>query len=63
MSSSYRAQPEPGDDEVDPETWAGSVGVAHGIAPRVRIGGSRWVNLLWLLPIGFLTLGRLLLPG
>jgi len=41
MSSSYRAQPEPGDDEVDPETWAGAVGVAHGVAPWVRIGRSR----------------------
>src|SRR6185437_3558627 len=56
MSSSYRSQLAPGHDEVDPETWAGSVGVAHGIAPRVRLGGSRWFNLLWLLPIGFRTL-------
>jgi len=29
---------------------------AHGIAPRVRVGRSRWFNLLWLLPIGFVIL-------
>jgi hypothetical protein len=23
------------------------------VAPRVRIGNSKWFNLLWLLPIGF----------
>ena len=40
---------------MDPSTWAGSVPVAHGIAPRVRIGQSRWFNLLWLLPIGFVS--------
>ena len=28
----------------------------QGIAPRVRVGRSRWFNLLWLLPIGFLVL-------
>ncbi|WP_307805407.1 molybdopterin-dependent oxidoreductase [Streptomyces spirodelae] len=28
----------------------------YGIAPRVRIGRSRWFNLLWLLPLGFLVL-------
>ncbi|MEJ7784998.1 MAG: molybdopterin-dependent oxidoreductase [Solirubrobacteraceae bacterium] len=27
-----------------------------GIAPRVRVGASRWFNLLWLLPIGFVVL-------
>ncbi len=41
---------------MDPATWAGSVPVAHGIAPRVRVGRSRWFNLLWLLPIGFVVL-------
>ncbi|MEP6697927.1 MAG: molybdopterin-dependent oxidoreductase [Pseudonocardiales bacterium] len=41
---------------MDPATWAGAVPVAHGIAPRVRIGRSRWFNLLWLLPIGFVLL-------
>jgi sulfoxide reductase catalytic subunit YedY len=29
---------------------------AKGIAPHVRIGRSRWFNLLWLLPIGFVAL-------
>jgi len=42
-----------GEEVVDPATWAGSVPVAHGITPRVRVGRSRWFNLGWLLPIGF----------
>ena len=52
----FRSELKPGLDVVDPEHWTGSVPVAHGIAPRVRIGQSRWFNLLWLLPIGFLLL-------
>ena len=43
-----------GDDR--PATWAGSIPQVNGIAPRVRIGRSRWFNLLWLLPIGFVLL-------
>lgn len=56
MSMSYRSELSSGEEQVDPATWAGAVPVAHGIAPRVRIGGSRWFNLLWLLPIGFVLL-------
>ncbi|MFZ0121585.1 MAG: molybdopterin-dependent oxidoreductase [Pseudonocardiaceae bacterium] len=44
-----------GDDVVDVATWAGSVPAATGVAPRVRFG-SRWFNLLWLLPLGFVLL-------
>ncbi len=53
---SFRSQLTTGADVVDPETWAGSVPEAHGIAPRVRVGRNRWFNLLWLLPIGFFVL-------
>ncbi len=53
---SYRSQLTAGEDVVDPATWAGSVPVAHGIAPHVRIGAGRWLNLLWLLPIGLVVL-------
>ena len=53
---SFRSQLTAGEDVVDPATWAGSVPVARGIAPRVRVGRSRWFNLLWLLPIGLLGL-------
>jgi len=56
MSESYRSELSPAEERVDPSTWAGAVPVAHGIAPRVRIGRSRWFNLLWLLPIGFVLL-------
>jgi methionine sulfoxide reductase catalytic subunit len=54
--ASFRSQLTIGEDVVDPSTWAGSVPVAQGIAPRVRVGRSRWFNLLWLLPIGFVLL-------
>jgi methionine sulfoxide reductase catalytic subunit len=53
---SYRSQLKPGEDVIDVATWAGSVPQVNGVAPRVRIGRSKWFNLLWLLPIGFLLL-------
>ncbi len=53
---SYRWQLTPGEDVIDTATWAGSVPHVNGIAPRVRLGRSRWFNLLWLLPIGFVLL-------
>ncbi len=53
MVRSYRWQLTPGEDVIDTATWAGSVPHVNGIAPRVRVGRSRWFNLLWLLPIGF----------
>ena len=45
-----------GEDVIDPATWAGSVPAVNGIAPRVRVGRSKWFNLLWLLPLGFVAL-------
>ena len=53
---SFRSQLTVGEDVVDPATWAGSVPAAHGIAPHVRIGRTKWFNLLWLLPIGLVGL-------
>jgi sulfoxide reductase catalytic subunit YedY len=53
---SYRWQLTPGEDVIDTATWAGSVPHVNGIAPRVRVGRSRWFNLGWLLPIGFVLL-------
>jgi methionine sulfoxide reductase catalytic subunit len=53
---SYRSQLTAGEDVIDVSTWAGSVPQVNGVAPRVRVGRSRWFNLLWLLPIGFALL-------
>lgn len=53
---SLRARLTVGDDVVDPEAWAGSIPASNGVAPRVRIGANRWLNLLWLIPIGFVLL-------
>jgi sulfoxide reductase catalytic subunit YedY len=52
----YRSSLTPGKDVVDPNAWAGSIPAAHGIAPRVRIGRSRWFTLTWLIPIGLAAL-------
>lgn len=52
----YRSHLTTGRDVVDPTAWAGSIPQAHGIAPRVRVSRDRWFNLLWLLPIGFVSL-------
>ncbi|PVX59739.1 molybdopterin-binding oxidoreductase [Rhodococcus globerulus] len=56
VAQSFRTQLIPGADVVDPVTWAGSVPYATGITPRMRIGHSKWFNLLWLLTIGFVVL-------
>src|SRR4051812_36556439 len=56
LVQSFRSELTKGEDIVDPTTWAGSIPQVQGIAPRVRVGRSRWFNLLWLLPIGFVVL-------
>lgn len=53
---SYRWQLTPGEGVIDTATWSGSVPQVNGIAPHVRVGRSKWFNLLWLLPIGFVLL-------
>ncbi len=52
----YRALLTKGEDVIDPKTWAGSFPAVYGIAPRLRVGASRWFNLLWLVPVGFVLL-------
>ncbi|HUG50780.1 MAG TPA: molybdopterin-dependent oxidoreductase [Terrimesophilobacter sp.] len=53
---SFRSQLKQGEDVIDPHTFAGTIPQDRGIAPRVRIGNSKWFNLLWLIPIGFVLL-------
>jgi methionine sulfoxide reductase catalytic subunit len=53
---SWRYQLTPGEDVITPATWSGSVPQVGGVAPRVRVGCSRWLNLLWLVPAGFVVL-------
>ncbi len=38
------------------DDWAGGLPQQYGVAPRVRVRGSKWFNLLWLVPIGLLLL-------
>jgi hypothetical protein len=41
---------------VNPKTWSGSLPNQWGTAPMLRVGRSKWFNLLWLLAIGFALL-------
>jgi hypothetical protein len=50
---SFRDQLTVGEDGADPMKWFPE---SYGTAPHVRVGRSRWFNLLWLLPIGFVVL-------
>jgi methionine sulfoxide reductase catalytic subunit len=52
----YRSRLSHGEDTVDSETWAGSLPSAYGIAPRIRVGRDKWLNVLWLIPIGWVLL-------
>lgn len=52
---SFRSELTRGEDVVDVATWAGSIPAASGVAPRVRIA-SKWFNLMWLVPVGFVLL-------
>lgn len=31
--------------------WAGGLPAQYGVAPRMRVGRTKWFNLLWLIPI------------
>ncbi|MEO8907881.1 MAG: hypothetical protein ABI310_07350, partial [Microbacteriaceae bacterium] len=53
---SFRSELTRGEDVIDPETFAGSISQDRGIAPRLRVGRSKWFNLLWLIPIGLVLL-------
>lgn len=52
----FRANLTVGEERIDPRNWAGRLPVAHGVAPRIRLGKDRWFNLLWLVPLGFTAL-------
>jgi sulfoxide reductase catalytic subunit YedY len=54
--ASYRERLTRGQSVVDETAWSGSIPVARGVSPRVRVGAHRWFNLPWLLPIGFVLL-------
>jgi thiosulfate reductase cytochrome b subunit len=49
----FRSQLTRGENVIDASTFAGSIPQTRGIAPRVRVGRSRWFNVLWLVPLGF----------
>jgi sulfoxide reductase catalytic subunit YedY len=56
VRASFRAELDRTRYTVVDEDWAGGVPAQYGVAPRVRIGHSKWFNLLWLIPIGLVLL-------
>lgn len=56
QGAGYRTELLAAEDIVDPQTWAGGLEDKRAIAPRLRVGRDRWLNLLWLIPIGFVFL-------
>ncbi len=54
--TSFRSQLDMKHYSTVDEHWAGDVPAQYGVAPRVRIGSSKWFNLLWLIPIGLVLL-------
>jgi DMSO/TMAO reductase YedYZ molybdopterin-dependent catalytic subunit/thiosulfate reductase cytochrome b subunit len=53
---SYRSELRRKEKDVIDEGWAGGVPAQYGVAPRIRVGHTKWFNLLWLIPIGFALL-------
>ncbi len=56
ITKSFRTELVKKPDDIVDAGWAGGVPAQYGVAPRVRIGTSKWFNLLWLIPIGLLLL-------
>ncbi|MBL8927528.1 MAG: molybdopterin-dependent oxidoreductase [Pseudonocardia sp.] len=57
MLDEFRRQLSTGaENVVDPKTWSGSLPNQWGTAPMLRVGRSRWFNLLWLVPLGLALL-------
>ena len=54
--ASFREELDTREHDVVDDTWAGSMPAQNGVPPRVRIGRTKWFNLLWLIPIGFVLL-------
>ncbi|MET3934455.1 hypothetical protein [Arthrobacter sp. OAP107] len=54
--ASFREELSTEANTVVDDSWAGSAPAQYGVTPRVLIGKSKWFNVLWLLPIGFVLL-------
>jgi DMSO/TMAO reductase YedYZ molybdopterin-dependent catalytic subunit/thiosulfate reductase cytochrome b subunit len=48
----YRSELTRKEKDVINADWAGGIPAQYGVAPRIRIGRTKWFNLLWLIPIG-----------
>jgi len=56
VGTSFRSELTRKPQDIIDQTWAGGTPAQYGVAPRIRIGRSKWFNLLWLLPLGFVLL-------
>jgi methionine sulfoxide reductase catalytic subunit len=54
---SYSAEIHPAHDHVDLKTYGGGFDLSRrATAPRLRVRRDKWLNLLWLMPMGFALL-------
>ncbi|HTM84879.1 MAG TPA: oxidoreductase, partial [Mycobacterium sp.] len=43
------------EDTIDVDHYGGGFDLSRrAIAPRLRVGRDKWLNLMWLIPLGFL---------
>lgn len=54
MRTSFRTELVTKREDVVDASWAGGVPPQYGVAPHVRVGKTKWFNLLWLIPIALL---------
>ena len=59
----YRSELRLAENLVNPETWAGGIEDKRAIMPRLRVGRDKWLNVLWLVPIGFVVLAAMVAVG
>ncbi|MDQ2873631.1 MAG: molybdopterin-dependent oxidoreductase [Actinomycetota bacterium] len=53
---SFRTELDTREYHVVGKDFAGGVPPQYGVAPRIRVGRTKWFNLLWLVPIGLVLL-------
>jgi sulfoxide reductase catalytic subunit YedY len=56
QGAGYRTELRLAENIVNRETWAGGIEDKRAIVPRLRVGRDKWLNALWLVPIGFAVL-------
>ena len=56
VTESFRTELTQGEQSIDAARWCNGIEDVRAIAPRIRVGRSKWFNILWLLPVSFVAL-------